>query len=124
MAMKKSKSKKAAPRKSIKPIGRSPVIAVRVPARLHERITKSAKDNGRSMSEEMAWLIQAGLDWNLALDAGLLDKGFQRIEGTPHWFKRTAPASIGTPSLTQIETPSAEEQTAEATEVQKQKGTT
>jgi hypothetical protein len=97
------KSKKAT--RSIKPIGRNPVIAVRVPAPLHERIVKSANDNDRSMSEEMAALIQRGFDWDLALEAGLLDRGFQRRDGTPHWVKAadvaTAPASIGAPALNQ-----------------------
>jgi hypothetical protein len=49
-----------------KPIGRAvkkPVIAVRVPAPLHQRIVKSAKRNGRCMSEEMAALLEAAFAW-------------------------------------------------------------
>ena len=79
------KPKKAA--RSIRPLGRSPVIAVRVPGPLYERITKSAKDNGRSMSEEMAALIQRGFDWTDAYEAGMLANGFQRLHGTPRWVK-------------------------------------
>jgi hypothetical protein len=83
------KSKRATSRKSIKPIGRSPVITVRVNGRLYDRITKSAKDNKRPMSEEMAALIQRGFDWNDAFEAGLLAKGFQRLHGSspPQWVK-------------------------------------
>ena len=41
----------------------TPVIAVRVDRALHKRITESAKRSGRSMSEQMAWLIGNGLKW-------------------------------------------------------------
>ena len=43
-----------------KPV-RSPVISVRVRAPLHERIVKAAKISGRTMSEEMAVLLERGL---------------------------------------------------------------
>lgn len=58
------KSKKAT--RSIKPVGRSPVIAVRVPEPLHQRIKKVAGDREQSMSETMADLITKGLDWTEA----------------------------------------------------------
>ena len=58
------KAKKAA--RSIKPVGRNPVIAVRVPEPLHERIKTAADVGGQSMSETMATLIQNGLDWKEA----------------------------------------------------------
>lgn len=41
---------------------RKPVIAVRVPAPLHQRIKDSARASGRSMSEEMAWLLARAFD--------------------------------------------------------------
>ena len=47
--------------------GRSPVIAVRVPAPLHKRIIDSAKASGRSMSEEMASLLERGFQWQAML---------------------------------------------------------
>jgi hypothetical protein len=43
-------------------VGRSPVISVRVRAPLHKRIIKTAKASGRSMSEEMAVLLERGLE--------------------------------------------------------------
>ena len=55
------KSKKAA--RPIRRAGRNPVIAVRVPAPLHQRIVESAKTSGRSMSEEMAALLERGFEW-------------------------------------------------------------
>src|SRR6476646_3429356 len=58
------KSKGAARR--IGRVGRNPVIAVRVPAPLHHRITESAKTSGRSMSEEMAWLLARSFEWQEA----------------------------------------------------------
>jgi len=42
---------------------RSPVIAVRVRAPLHKRIVKAAKVSGRSMSEELAVLIERGFEF-------------------------------------------------------------
>jgi hypothetical protein len=41
---------------------RKPVIAVRVPAPLHQRIKDSARASGRSMSEEMAWLLDRAFE--------------------------------------------------------------
>jgi Arc-like DNA binding domain len=42
-------------RRPTKPMGRSPVIAGRVPESLHQQIKEAAKQSGRSMSEELAW---------------------------------------------------------------------
>jgi len=98
------KPKKA--KRSFKPTGRLPVLAIRVPEPLRERIKKSAELHKRNLSEEAMDLIQRGLDWNKAFEAGLLDRGFQRIGGTLHWVKAadltTSAASIGTPALTEI----------------------
>ena len=44
--------------------GRNPVIAVRVPPALHQRITKVAQDDNRSMSEVMADLLARAFDWH------------------------------------------------------------
>jgi hypothetical protein len=44
-------------------IGRSPVISVRVRAPLHKRIVKTVKASGRSMSEEIAVLLERGFEW-------------------------------------------------------------
>jgi hypothetical protein len=44
-------------------VGRSPVIAVRVRTPLHKRIIKSAKLTGRSLSEEMAVLLERGFEF-------------------------------------------------------------
>jgi hypothetical protein len=49
--------------KRIKPAGRNPVIAVRVPESLQKRIKDAAKRSGKSMSEEMAWLLARGFEW-------------------------------------------------------------
>jgi hypothetical protein len=63
------KSKKSATgvrrpaRRSIKPTGRSPVIAVRVSGPLYERIKATAESREQSMSETMADLINKGLEW-------------------------------------------------------------
>jgi hypothetical protein len=99
------KAKKAA--RSIKPLGRNPVIAVRVPEPLHARIKAAADAGGQSMSETMAALIQNGLDWNAAfadrvtmlrqarqqlremlandLKAAMRAKGWVRRHGSPYW---------------------------------------
>lgn len=61
--MKKSKARKATPR-PVRPV--TPVIAVRVPAPLHARITITAELRGQSLSETMAQLITQGLDWSEA----------------------------------------------------------
>jgi hypothetical protein len=57
--MKKSTKKKAG-----QP---TPVIAVRVSELLHLRIRAAAAQSGRSMSEEMAWLLENGFQWQQAL---------------------------------------------------------
>lgn len=49
--------------KPIGRVGRSPVISVRVRAPLHKRIVKTAKASGRSLSEEMAVLLERGFEW-------------------------------------------------------------
>jgi hypothetical protein len=45
----------------------TPVIAVRVSEVLHLRIKAAAAQSGRSMSEEMAWLLENGFEWQQAL---------------------------------------------------------
>jgi hypothetical protein len=50
-----------------KPVEKTPVIAVRVGAALHQQIKAAAKRSGRSMSEEMAWLLENGFEWQRAL---------------------------------------------------------
>jgi hypothetical protein len=54
----------------------TPVIAVRVPALLHLRIQTSAAQAGRSMSSEMARLLEGGLkrDQELAERGPILDE--------------------------------------------------
>jgi hypothetical protein len=44
-------------------VGRSPVISVRVRAPLHKRIVKTARASGRSLSEEIAVLLERGFEW-------------------------------------------------------------
>ena len=116
----KKKAKKAA--RSIKPIGRSPVISVRVPAVLHAAIVKSAKDSNRSLSEEMASRLQRSFEWDLALQAGLLDRGFQLQHGAVRWVRAsdlaTAAAGIGTPEFNVL--PTAEKQVSAVTEEDEQ----
>ena len=55
--------------KSRRPRGRSPVIACRVRLPLYERIVASAKKSKRSMSEEMAYLIEFGFEMQDVLHA-------------------------------------------------------
>jgi hypothetical protein len=45
-----------------RPLGRNPVIAVRVPPPLHQEIAEDAKASERTMSEEMATLLRQALD--------------------------------------------------------------
>ena len=100
------KSKGAA--RPIGRIGRNPVIAVRVPPPLHHRITESAKASGRSMSEEMAWLIANGFQWQEAFgdrvqmlkeakaevdrmvrgnfEAEMRRRGWVPVHGSPAWL--------------------------------------
>jgi hypothetical protein len=49
-------------KKSRRPAGRNPVIAVRVSPPLHEKIEIEAKTNQRTMSETMADLLQAAIE--------------------------------------------------------------
>jgi hypothetical protein len=56
--MKKSKRTAGSP---------TPVIAVRVSEELQLRIKAAAAQSGRSMSEEMAWLLDNGFKWQQAL---------------------------------------------------------
>jgi hypothetical protein len=56
-----SKSTKRSGR-SIRP-ERSPVIAIRVPAPLHEEVSKAAKAAGRTISEHMAEIVARGQEW-------------------------------------------------------------
>jgi len=50
----------------------TPVIAVRVPELLRQRIRLSAAQSGRSMSEEVAWLLENAFKWQQ--DLGTRDK--------------------------------------------------
>jgi hypothetical protein len=45
----------------------TPVIAVRVSELLHLRIQAAASQAGRSMSEQMAWLLGNAFEWEQAL---------------------------------------------------------
>ena len=45
----------------------TPVIAVRVPELLRQRIRLSAAKSQRTMSEEMAWLLESAFKWQQAL---------------------------------------------------------
>jgi hypothetical protein len=45
----------------------TPVIAVRVPELLRQRIRLSAAQSQRTMSEEMAWLLESAFKWQQAL---------------------------------------------------------
>jgi hypothetical protein len=44
----------------------TPVIAVRVPELLRQRIRRSAAQSQRTMSEEMAWLLENSFKWQQA----------------------------------------------------------
>ena len=65
MTMKKAVKKSGG---SIRP-ERSPVIAIRVPAPLHQAITKTAKASGVTMSEYVAQLIARGQEWQGLIDS-------------------------------------------------------
>jgi len=43
-----------------------PVLSVRVPEELYERIQTSARDNGRTVSEEAVWRTQQSYEWETA----------------------------------------------------------
>jgi len=63
--MKRARTRKKPLGRPVKPEGRSPVIAGRVPESLHRKIKAAAEASGRSMSEEMAWRLEqsfAGAD--------------------------------------------------------------
>ena len=98
--------KKAAGKgRSRRPAGRSPVIAVRVDAPLYEKILASAKQSQRTMSEEMAWLLQFSFEMQAAfgtakeaygrfkrlnedtLQSEMRRYGWRPRVGTPYWFK-------------------------------------
>src|SRR5262245_8140580 len=49
--------------RSIRPMGRTPVISGRVHESLHRRIAAAAKVNGRTMSEELAALATEALEY-------------------------------------------------------------
>jgi hypothetical protein len=92
----------------IKPIGRSPVVAIRVPAPLHARITAEAKRAGMSMSEFMAGQLWRSFEWQDAfndrvamlkeaaaeskrviagnLEAEMRRQGWSRLHGTEYWL--------------------------------------
>jgi hypothetical protein len=90
--------------RSRRPPGHSPVIAVRVPEFLYRRIKESAKRSKRTMSEEMASLIERTFEFQDAfgeiknmmaeskrvtkenLKAEMRRQGWRRIHGTPNWI--------------------------------------
>jgi hypothetical protein len=98
-------------------IGRNPVIAVRVPPPLHHRITESAKTSGRSMSEEMSFLLARAFEWQQAfgdrvemldqakaeidrmvrgnLEAEMRRAGWKPLHGTPYWSRPGAAPPSG-----------------------------
>jgi hypothetical protein len=116
------KSKKAA--RPIGRVGRNPVIAVRVPPALHQRIAKAAQDDGRSMSEVMSDLLARAFDWHDAFgdrvemlkqakaeidrmvqgnfDIEMRRRGWAPLLGTPYWL----PPGIAPPSGFKPETAS------------------
>jgi hypothetical protein len=99
---------KSAKQRSIKPLGRNPVIAVRVAPPLHRRITEEAKRAGQSMSEYMADALGRSFEWQSAfgdrhkmlkeaaveakritsdtLEAEMKRAGWRRLWGTPYWL--------------------------------------
>src|SRR5262249_4709191 len=86
----------------------TPVIAVRVPAALHKRITQAAKESGATMSETMAQLTELGFEMRAAfgdrlaivreanaearrirrdaLELRLRQENWRRVGGTPYWW--------------------------------------
>jgi hypothetical protein len=55
--------KSQAATRSIRPLGRTPVISGRVHETLHRKIQEAAKASGRTMSEELAALAGEALDY-------------------------------------------------------------
>ena len=98
-------------------VGKMPVIAVRVTAPLHTRIIESAKRNGRSMSEEMAALLEDAFAWQDAhgergrmlqetkvqyerfvdehFDIEMKRRGWQPLHGSPYWLPPGSAAQSG-----------------------------
>jgi hypothetical protein len=115
-------------RKAVRPRDPQPVIAVRVPASLHQRITRAAKRSGRTMSDEMAHLLALGFEMQdafgdrlqiireanaqaaqiqrSALEAALRRANWRRLGGTPYWLP---PEAHGLPPNPQWLDPSADE---------------
>jgi hypothetical protein len=91
-------------KKSIRPVGRSPTIYVRVAQPLHQRIRASARRSKRTMSEEMATLLANAFDWQDAfgdvksflaeskrmtrdnLQAEMRRQGWTPLVGSPYWL--------------------------------------
>jgi hypothetical protein len=59
----KEKPTGKAGRRPGRPLGRSPVMAGRVPRSVHRRITQAAKRSGRSGSEELVWRAMQSFEW-------------------------------------------------------------
>jgi hypothetical protein len=87
--------------RTIKPIGRSPVISVRVPESIYDRIVAGARDNKRSMSEEiLAHLIR---DFDLAdmMKAGIIAANFRAAGFQPLYDGTSSPRWVKLPEGTQ-----------------------
>jgi hypothetical protein len=120
--MAKSKMKR-----SIRPRGQNPVIAVRVSAPLHKRITAAAKTSRKTMSEQMASMLERAFEWQDAfgdrlqmlreanaeaerIRRGILESELRRLNwrrqhGTPYWVP---PEVHGLPPDGFIDPPAAE----------------
>jgi hypothetical protein len=89
--MKKS-SKKAA-RKSIKQVGRDPVIVIRVPGPIHKRIKTIAAESEESMAAAMGKLVQNAIEWK-EMFADLQTFFRQRREEIRETLKGELPAGL------------------------------
>jgi hypothetical protein len=91
-------------KKSVKPVGRSPVIYARVPYELHKRIKASARQAKRPMSEFMAEMLGNAFNWQDTfreaqglmaeskrlirdnLKAEMRRQGWTPLHGSPYWL--------------------------------------
>jgi hypothetical protein len=77
--------KKFIKRASRKPVGRNPVVSIRVSAPTYDLIRRIADRHQQSISEAMSGLLEQALRWDVELETKLRAQGFQRLHGTPHW---------------------------------------
>ena len=100
-------------KKSIRPVGRSPVIYVRVPRELHQQIKASAKLAKQPMSEHMSALLTEAFNWRAAfhdhrslmaeskrlirenLTAEMRRQGWKPFSGSPYWLPPGAVPTSG-----------------------------